>query len=544
MKKILVMMAAAAMMLSGCKDDFLDRYPGDALSPATFWKTESDADLALTGVYNRLYSPFRPEERWFWDAVTDNGYCKHDNKDWKCIGNGTMAPSGNSVHNYFTYIEIRTCNEFLQQEKNIAWSSTAKEQQYCAEVRMIRAMHLFFRTTCYGDFPFSEEVFETPEEATIERTPRAQNMAFIMSEMEDVVKYLPDASDTERGRINKQAAQAFLMRLYLYQSEWQKSAETAKSIMDSNEFSMPDLTYEESFLVKNQMNSEVILSFEHNRDGGFGMWVGEYFPNGYGGWSSIVPTRSLLDTYEMKNGLTIDEDPNYDEENPFVGRDPRLRATIVYPGQTWGYYAEGKYTHGYPSIERGSGDYWADADNATHSGMSFKKFYSDPTEYSNIWSCERNFPLFRYAEVLLSYAEAKMELNDIDQSVYEAINQVRRRAGMPDVDQAKYSSQSKLRELIRRERRVEFAYEGMRRDDIIRWGIAGEVMNQNVYHMEGEITDVMNEEGDYNVKLRPVTEADLEDRRTFVVGKNELMPVPQSARDANPLLSQNPGYSE
>lgn len=152
-----------------------------------------------------------------------------------------------------------------------------------------------------------------------------------------------------------------------------------------------------------------------------------------------------------------------------MNRDPRLRATILYPGQTWDKFADARqYPHGYPSIEKGSGDYWSDADNATHTGMNFKKFYSDPSEFGDIWSCDRNFPILRYAEVLLSYAEAKMELGQIDNSVYEAINQVRRRAEMPDVDQQKYATQDKLRELIRRERRVEFAYEGMRRYDLLR----------------------------------------------------------------------------
>ena len=542
--KILGIMAAAmAMTLSSCSDDFLERNPGDALSPATFWKTENDADLALTGVYNRLYSPFRPEERWFWDCATDNAFCYHRNKDWRSLGDGTMAATGVAVHDYFTYIELRVCNEYLKEEGNIAWSSEAKRNQYKAEVRMIRAMHLFFRVTCYGDFPFSEDVFETPDEAMVSRTPKADLLAFIKKEMEDVVQYLPEPSATVRGRINKEAAKAFLTRFYLYTGDYQSAARESNEVIQSGLFQMPDLTYEESFLVKNQMNSEVILSFEHNRDGGFGMWVGEYFPNGYGGWSSIVPTRSLLDTYETKNGLTIDEDPTYDPQNPFVGRDPRLRATIVFPGQTWGIYAnQSNYPHGYPSIEKGSGDYWSDADNATHTGMSFKKFYSDPTEYSNIWSCERNFPMFRYAEILLSYAEAKVELGQIDATVYDAIDQVRHRAGLPAVDRTKYASQEKLRELVRRERRVEFAYEGLRRDDIIRWGIAKDVMNATIYHMNGTITDQLNAEGDYNVRLEDVTDQDVEERRVFTVGKNELLPVPQSAIDANPNLSQNPGY--
>ena len=321
-----------------------------------------------------------------------------------------------------------------------------------------------------------------------------------------------------------------------------EAAQVAKEIMQSGLYAMPKLTYEQSFLKANQYNSEVILSFEHNKAGGFGMWVAEFFPNSYGGWSSVVPTQSLLNTYETRNGLTIDEDPTYDARNPFVNRDPRLRATILYPGQVWDKYADTKnYPHGYPSIEKGSGDYWSDADNATHTGMNFKKFYSDPSEFGDIFSCDRNFPILRYAEVLLSYAEAKIELGQIDASVYDAINQVRHRAGMPNVDETKYNTQETLRTLVRRERRVEFAYEGLRRFDLQRWGIMDKCMPETIYHMNGTISNTINAEGDHDVDIAPYG-SDIEEVRHFTKGKNELLPVPQTVIDVNPLITQNPNY--
>jgi hypothetical protein len=173
--------------------------------------------------------------------------------------------------------------------------------------------------------------------------------------------------------------------------------------------------------------------------------------------------------------------------------------------------------------------------------MSFKKFYADPNEYPDVQSCDRNFPILRYAEVLLSYAEAKIELGQIDQTVYDAINQVRHRAGMPNVDQSKYNNQSSLRTLVRRERRVEFAYEGLRRLDIQRWGIMKDVMPQTIYHMNGTILDTKNEYGDFNVKLVD-DKSDVEEVRKFTVGKNELLPVPQTVIDVDSKITQNPGY--
>lgn len=533
-------MATTAALTSSCSGDFLDRIPTDAVSSNIFWQTEKDADLALTGCYRQLYSPYRPEEMWAWDTASDNAFCYHNNKDYRAIGNGSMAPSGVSVHNYFTYTQIRTCDEYLEKEASIAFSSEAKRQQYRAEVRMIRALSLFFRVQTYGDFPFSEHVFNTIDEAKVPRENKDKLLDYIHNELLDIIQYLPASAGT--GRITSGAAQAFLVRVDMFMHNYEEAAKVAKEIIDSHRYSMPNLSYEESFLKKNQYNSEVILSFEHDKAGGFGMWVGEFFPNAYGGWSSIVPTLSLLNTYETKNGLTIDEDPTYNKNNPFVNRDPRLRATILYPGQTWDKFADkNQYPHGYPSVEKGSGDYWSDADNATHTGMNFKKFYSDPSEFGDIWSCDRNFPILRYAEVLLSYAEAKMEMGLIDASVYDAIDQVRHRAGMPAVDRTKYATQDKLRELIRRERRVEFAYEGLRRYDIQRWGIMDKVMPETIYHMNGTITDHMNAEGDYDVQLAPF-DNDIEEVRHFTKGKNELLPVLQTVIDVNPNITQNPNY--
>lgn len=532
--------ACAVMLLTSCGEGFLDRVPTDAVSSDIFWKTETDADLALTGCYRQLYSPYRPEEMWFWDTASDNAFCYHNNKDYRAIGNGSMAASGVSVHNYFTYTEIRTCNEYLKMENTIQFSSEAKRQQYRAEVRMIRALALFFRVQAYGDFPFSEDVYETIDEAMVPRVAKDQLLSYIHSELQDIIPALPE--EAESGRITKGAAQTFLVRLDMFTHDYAEAAQVAKQIIEGGNYKMPDLNYEQSFLKSNQYNAEVILSFEHNKAGGFGMWVAEFFPNAYGGWSSVVPTQSLLNTYETKNGLTIDEDPIYNEQNPFVNRDPRLRATILYPGQTWDKFADkSQYPHGYPSIEKGSGDYWSDADNATHTGMNFKKFYSDPAEMGDIWSCDRNFPIFRYAEVLLSYAEAKIELGQIDESVYQAIDQVRQRAEMPVVDRTKYATQDKLRELVRRERRVEFAYEGLRRYDLQRWGIMADVMPETIYHMNGTITDNLNAEGDYDVVIAPYTN-DIEEVRQFTKGKNELLPVPQTVIDVNPNITQNPNY--
>ena len=541
--KYCLLLAIPAVMSTSCSEDFLDRAPGNALSPATFWKTEADADLALTGCYRQLHNPYRLEEMWYWDCASDNQYNFHSHEGWRSIGNGSMAPSGVSVVNYFTFSDIRTFNEYLKMENTIEFSSEAKREQYRAEVRFLRAMKYFWKVMCYGDFPFTEEVFATLEEAKIPRTSKNQIMDFIKTELKDCISKLPETNAI--GRATRGAAQAFLTRVYLVTGDYNNVVSTAQAVMTEGKYAMPELTYEESFLKANQYNSEVIFTFEQNKSGGYDMWIAPYLANSYGGWSSIVPTHSLVEAYETKNGLTTDEDPTFDPANPYVNRDPRLRATILYPGQAYDMHAKKgfnslteMYVHDQGKEDKNP-DYATNANNATHTGYNFKKFYSDLSEYASVWGDDRNFPLFRYAEVLLSYAEAKIELGQIDASVYDAINQVRKRAGMPNVDEAKYSTADKLRELVRRERRVEFAYEGLRRWDIIRWGIAKDVMNESVVRPVGTVLTSKNAEGDFDVNITGTT---LEEERVFIVGKHELLPVPQGIIDANPDITQNPGY--
>lgn len=553
----LLAIPAIALSLASCSEDFLDRTPTNALAAEAFWQTEKDAQLALTGCYRQLQEPYSPYDMWRWEATSDNGFCFHNNQDYRAIGNGSMAASGVSVHNYFTYIQIRACNDYLINEKNIKFSKEETRQQYRDEIRMIRALSLFFRVQCYGDFPFEADKVYELSESRVPRQKEADNLSFIIKEMEDIATrgYLPAKADA--GRITIGAAQAFLMRVYLFTGDYNNARKYAEKVMSSQTYSMPELSYDESFQKANQYNSEMIMTFEHSKSGGFATEVGPLVPNSMGGWSSVVPTRELLDAYETINGLTIDEDATYDPKNPFANRDPRLRATILYPGQRWGQYENSEvYPKGYASIIPGlsSKDFCTDANNATHTGLSFKKFYNDPRDISDIWSIERNFPILRYAEVLLSYAEAKIELNDIDESVYSAINQVRHRAGLPAVDRAKYGNQEKLRELVRRERRVEFAYEGMRRWDLIRWGIAKDKLNgQEIWGMKGNILTSTNEWGDFNVELEMgpdgvyghygIGEGNKEpfETRRFT-DKNKYLPVPQSVIDVNNNITQNPGY--
>jgi hypothetical protein len=531
MRKIIYLLGIV-VTLSACDDSFLETAPNDALSPSTFWKNEKDLELALTGIYNGFESGGSLMYR---DAGSDNAYNNFPWEGWTNIGNGNVsaADPGASYYNFGT---INRSNEFLENVDKATEVSEEKRAIYKAQVRFIRAYNYYVLTTNYGDVPLITENFATPEEAKVPRDSREIIRKFIEDELKDVIGVLPESyPGGEYGKATKGAAQALLMRYYLYFKEYSKALTTAKEISG---YSL-NPTFEGLFDPANEQNSEVILSVQHTADF-YAMDFTPFLPNGLGGWSSVVPTQSLVDAFEMADGKTIEEareTGEYDPSNPYKNRDPRLRATIVYPGQVFANQV-------YLSIEEGSNDYYNTADNASKTGYNFKKYttFMDLDPGSPYWNMGNDIYIFRYAEVLLTIAEAKVELGQIDNELYEAIDKVRLRANMPAVDRAKYSSQESLRKLVRNERRVEFAMEGLRRDDIIRWEIAGDVLNGDLIGVKrGTVLESTQPNGDHNVSLN--LPANLIENRQFQAPKNYLLPIPQGAIDKNPNLKpNNTGY--
>lgn len=518
-----------SVLLVSCSD-FLDRNPGDELSPATFWKTEADAKLALTGCYRTF------EDSWgilYWDCGSDNAYNYHRHEGYQALGDGSLSPvdPGATVYSYTT---IRKCNEFLENIDNVTFKTEGLKDEYVSEVRFIRAYRYFRMTRAYGDIPLVTKTFADPEESKVKRDARATVEEFIITELKAIIPTLADShSDTDLGRITKNAAQALLMRLYLYSGMYSEAITVAKEIKGHELYP----SYEGLFRIANKNCDEIILNYEHIEND-LSNDLTPFLPNSAGGWSSVVPLQSLVDTYEMASGKTIEEAKaagEYDETNPYIDRDPRLRLSILYPGQLW----EGNV---YSSVMSDNPDNPTKADNSTKSGYNFKKYFIHLDDFpSGFWNTGRSVILFRYAEVLLTIAEAKIELNQIDNEMYDALDKVRTRAEMPKVDRTKYNSQAKLRELVRRERRVEFAFEGQRRDDMIRWGLGKSVMNGDALGCRrGVVLDETYPNGDHKVKLDGANY--FVETRVFA-DKNNLLPIPLSAIDKNPnLLPNNPGY--
>lgn len=543
MKRLLVYMLAGVSVLgmTSCSD-FLDTVPHDALSPATTWQTEDDAQKFLVGCYDGWADA---NEILYLDCGSDFGYNNFQWESWKTIGNGSMS-AANEVYNLYSFSMIRRCNTFLENIDKVEFSDESVKNDMIGQVRTIRAYQYFDKNWWYGGVPIIEN-YETAEEAQVARNTEEEVKQFIYDELDAAIPLLNETPKS-RGYIAKGTALAIKMRSALYYGDYERAKEAAQAIMDLKQYEL-DPDYANIFTVAGQGSKEIIASVQYIENLKTLYTIGQMYPNADGGWSSIVPTQNLVDTYEMDNGLTKEEAGDYyDPAHPFAHRDPRMAMTIIFPGQDWNgrifNTLDKQIVNAATGAEETNGDYPANADNASKTALSWNKYLGPKSQYVDMWSTNACPIVFRYAEVLLTYAEAENELNGPSAKVYDLLNQIRNRVGMPDVDQSKYGTQSTLRELIRRERSVELAGEGLRRADILRWKDAnGKMVAETV--LNGPLTRIIgtvDHSGTDPYTRATITRTDeLIENRSFAV-HNRYFPMAQSDMDANPNLKQNPGY--
>ena len=526
----------AGMTLAGTScSDFLDTVPKDALSPATTWKTEADAEKFLIGCYDGWGDE---TGIMYWDCGSDFGFNYHIHENWKNIGNGSMTAS-NQVADYYDFSMIRRCNDFLINIDPLEFADAAKKNNMIGQVKTIRAYQYFNMNWWYGGVPIIES-YETAEEAKVARNTEEEVKKFIYDEIDAAIPLL-NAAPSARGYIARGTAMALKVRSALYYGDYQRAKEAAKAIMDLGQYEL-DPSFDNLFTVAGQGSKEIIAAFQRDENLYDNWMIGTMYNNADGGWSSMVPTQNLVDAYEMSNGLTKEEaGSGYDATHPYANRDPRMAMTVLFPGMDW----EGGILNTLDATIDGSKNpnNPDDADNASKTGLTWGKYLLDKSQYADMWATNASVIIFRYAEVLLSYAEAENELNGPSADVYTMLNQVRNRVGMPDVDRSKYGTQAKLRELIRRERSSELAGEGLRRADILRWKddsgkmLAETLMNGPLTRVSGTVN--MSESDPY--KRATVSGTSLIENRSFAT-HNRYLPIKQDYLDKNPNLKQNTGY--
>jgi len=543
-KSIIFNIIALLILFSSCKKDFLSRQPQDAYSNSSLWTSANDANAALTGVYNgQSYNFSDNGPSWadgtlivYLDCASDNAYGQYPWEGFQVYGNGSVNPTSGAA-NLWSYTTIQKCNFFLANVEKNPMDTTLRKQMI-GQVKFIRAYEYFVMSQLYGDVPLVTTGLTPTEANSIERTPKADITKFILNELATAAKALPTSySGPDAGHITKGAALALKARVELYENNYADCITDCQAVMQLG-YSL-DPSYQDLFRIQHQLsNPEIIAAAQYveNPSSSSNGVLGVMPSNASGGWSSIDPTQNLVDAYEMDNGKPItDPASGYDPTNPYLNRDPRLAATILYPGALINPLVPGGPTSFYDPLDPSSPDYYASGNNTSPSGYVVNKYTSHISDFDQLFQSGLNITVIRYAEILLSYAEAKIESGQIDASVYNAINQVRNRAGMPSVDQSVYNSQTTLRDLIRRERRVEFAFEGLRWFDIQRWKIGTQVMNGAIYGAKVGTVDATT--GKYTITGAPLK---VEDR--IFADKNYLWPVPQSEIDINKNLKQNSGY--
>jgi starch-binding outer membrane protein, SusD/RagB family len=530
------------LMLTACKK--LDLAPSDRFTELTYWQSDDNVNSALNSIYNGLYS----SDRIFYnEALSDNAFTKlgvSSGVDALASGNFTISlPRFQSDWAYY-YSGIKSCNIFLENvDKNSTLAGTVKDRMK-AEVRFVRAWHHFNLMKWWGDVPLLQKDVSPDEAKVVARAPRTEVLQFILNELDGVAGVLPTNKQYDKedgGRITRGAALALKARILLYEgnrmSDVVAVCEQLMNAPAQNGAYSLAANYASLFSDKavNKETGESVLSLQYVPQ--LRTW-GEYLdfaPISAGArTNNLSPTQELVNAYIMTNGKAItDAGSAYDENNPYNNRDPRLAVTIVYDQYKWTNPDGSTQTiyikPGSAPAGQGANEY-SRAGQGTATGYYWRKYW-DPNYAAPGLSSGLNLHLIRYAEVLLMYAEAKNALGQMTADVWDkTIKPIRARAGFTDAGALNFPGNvSNLTAIIRNERRVELAMEGIRVDDIRRWKIAETVMNGWVHG--AKYGDPATDNGYIQVQLR-----------VFDKTRHYLWPVPPAERALNTNLSQNFGY--
>lgn len=559
MKKLIYLLLVVTTCMACSK---LDLNPLSESSTTTFYDTEAGLELAVNDLYRPAF--FSNDSELF----TDNFW--HRAQLGNAVTFGTMAADDGTALGLWTnaYKAIARANSFLANKNKAARSTPANIiTQYEAEMRLIRAYEYSRLITHFGDVPFLTEPKELSEVTGLTRTNKDDILAFIFSELDFAASKLPATYNASAvKRLTKGAALAIKSRTALHMGKYAVARDASKSIIDlaTGVYSLHP-NYSQLFLKAGETSKEIIFSLPRdqiqNVFNGAG-YVRDWISRTSGGFGAQIPTREIVDAYECTDGKPIDESALYNPKDPFKNRDPRLTASVVEFGTQWlgfGYMPHpDSLTIWSSKLARRvqNNDTRAIANFASFTGFLWKKGVDQ--SWVDRLAEDNDALLFRYAEVLLTYAEAKIELGEVDASVLNAINQVRARAyGVAVTQVAQYPAVSttsviELRKIVRRERRVEFVNEGLRYMDLIRWKLAEKALTRPVIGLPDP--SVQNRGKWPFPGVTPIDDDGIADysgfgadvkviaQRNFDKSKQYLWPIPSIERIGNPNLTQNPNY--
>lgn len=550
------------MILGQCSD--LDLNPTSQSSSNNFFSNDVELEIAVNDLYKKFL--FKIDNNFWTDDLWQRGQGTNE------ISAGSVNSETGFVQLYWSdlYKGIARANvvltEMVKVKDNITPSLYTRME---GETRFLRAYYYSILISHYGDVVFYIENPSLDDAYSLERTDENVIKEFIYSELDAASEALPESyTSSELKRATKSAALGIKARIALYMGDYVIARDAAKAVIDLGIHSLHS-NYEVLFHKASANHSEIIFSIPNSEALGelFYMSVPDVITRNSGGFGAWIPTWSMVDIYECTDGLPIDESPLYDPHNPFENRDPRMKMSIVEFGSEWLGYIYQSHPDSLTVYSSKQGRRVSNLDNrkvaqfASYTGFVWKK----GVEYES-WGinrrAENDVLILRHADILLMYAEAKLELNEIDQSVLDAINQVRARAygvlltQVADYPAVTTTDQVELREILRRDRRVEFVLEGLRYMDLIRWRIAEKALNTKIPGLRNPddqdrnqwpFTDTVLPEIDNDgvVKHDAILDAGFAQlRATYVFDKNRqyIWPIPANERLLNSNLTQNTGY--
>ena len=483
---ILCCILASLLFSTSCS---LDRNPLDNFAENEFWTSEENALIALTGIYrgNIIFNAeeYNPSDFWsysgimFLEFASDNSYDRRgNNSGFFQMVNGNLTSNTNFLKDYWgnAYAKIASCNRFLAGIDQVPASSEVISRLK-SEVRFIRAVQYFYLSQFFYDVPLVTTVLTKDEANVVEKTSKEEITNFIIKEFNEAAEGLPrwkELSASEIGRASKQAAYAFLGRTCLAEKRYKEAVDAYNQIISLGDNSIEE-NYNEVFYPSKKGSPEIIIGAQYLTDlAGCGLPQHAY-PVKDRGWSIINPLGSLFEAYQFTDGSDFSyNSPLYDKDNLGKNRDPRLDYTIYYNGATF----KGTVYNSHP--DGGSVDA-TQSGQTTQTGFMMRKYF-DESYNGDLRRYGVNIPIIRYPEVLLSYLEAKLENGEAITTALldQTINAVRGRSSvnMPRITE---TNPDKLRPVLRNERRVELAMEGIRYWDLRRWGIAHEVLQGKIY---------------------------------------------------------------
>jgi len=594
--KFLLRIAIVGVLLStfSCKKYLNENINKSTISDDIQWASENNADIFLNSLYGQLTSMHNTPD--YLDNFTDDndGGIYWRSWTWRQgsvdasnlggglpMGDGQGGSSGSYADWSRTFTRIRRCNTFIQKvtENKGGVFSAGYAAKRIDEVKFLRAYWYAMLWQHVGGLPIITTVLNNQDGSEIfyPRSTFEQTLSFIVSELDAIiannklaVKYNNGNADAGRATLGAALMVKGWCQLYaaspLFNSgsyvlpdpnnmvhfanadatRWATAAATFKKFIDTyTQYSLfPKMS--EFWYEKNEYNSEVIWDRQQVSGAGGQM---QNNVDQYGGpvwilgvyhtWGNYNPTQELVDDFRMANGKRItDPTSGYDPQHPYVGREKRFYDFIVYDGapykQDWMPTQDIIYTR-IDKVNPSKNEIDFGTTDNTNTGYFFRKKLNNLAPEGGNQSGQ-NYVYYRYAEVLLGYAEAQNEAVGPDQSVYDAVNKIRQRPGTDLPQLPAGLSQAEMRQEIRDQRRIEFAFEAKRFYDIQRWKLSSTVLNGDLHAMKITNTVPSNNSGVWQYQVVPLG------RSYKFTDKMYMNPVPQSVMDANKKLVQNPGY--